>query len=146
MRPGWVHSFYDYWVWAERLLEQTGGWLDDAFLAVDVLLEDEDDQASPPLALHIQRQRLHFPDGSYLSFALAVNDDLEAIDYSFHYALANDEIVWRYDKHLGHEDEDGGDTHVHLGPDERRRPYREVGLGEVLEWAQEDQDRRREAV
>ncbi len=144
MPPGWVHDLIDYWRWLEGVVDQSGGWLDEDYLGVDLVVETDVDPLSPsarPLALSVDRHRMRFPDGSYLSFELSVREDLEQIDYSFHYARMDDMLVWRFDKHPGHEQEDGSDTHVHLGPQDKREPFREVDLSKVLERIRLDQER-----
>lgn len=142
MHPEWVANLHDYWRWAEEAFESCGGWLEDDYLKVEVLTEDETDPNSTPELLTVQRQRLFFADGSYLSFEFRVAFDLELLSYSFHYARESGDIVWRYDRHDGHVLEDGCDTHLHLSDGqggERRVPYREVSPAEVLTWVRDDQ-------
>ena len=133
--PGWVRTLDDYWSWLEDLINASGALLDDEILSVQPLLNTH----SVPVALYVDRHRLRFWDGSYLDLRLAVNADLGQIGYRFHYARQDDALVWRLDRHTGHEVADGADTHIHLGPDERRRPYAEVDLAEVLHLIHGDQ-------
>lgn len=142
MLPHWVQTLDDYWTWVETLLDSTGGWLDATYLQVELLVEDETVPYPRPLVLEVDRQRLRFVDGSYLSFEFSVDAQFSALGYSFHYARADDRLVWRYDKHLGHEAEDGQDTHVHLGAEDVRQPHPEVDLGDVVERIAADQEQR----
>lgn len=144
MLPGWVTGLDDYWRWAEQLFESLGGWLDEGFLSVELIAEDEADPHSRPLVLDVDRQRLHFADGSYLSFEFSIDADLSSLGYSFHYARADGTLVWRYDKHEGHEADDGVDTHVHLGAENKRLPSDEIDIGQVVEYVLLDQERDQE--
>jgi hypothetical protein len=137
VRPQWVQFLDDYWRWIEQLIEGSGAELSNAYLAVQIV-EDHPGSGNPD-ALMVEQQRLTYPDGSYLEFDLSIGSDLDSIDYSFHYARANNAVVWRLDKHIGHEDEDGVDTHIHVGPDERRTPHDEVDLADVLDRVRADQ-------
>jgi len=142
--PGYLHDLDDYWIWIERLVDTSGGYLDaddDLLVVQPVSLDGE----PPWLTLIIPRQRLRFydRDQSFLSFEMAVDSDLQLLEYSFHYARADGALVWRHDKHPGHEDADGGLTHLHL-PDGKRVPDRETNLDEVLWKIQRDQAARSE--
>lgn len=134
MTPGWVIDLDDYWRWLEESLDSTGGFLETAYLVVQPAILDE---GGPWLALLVDRQRLRFHDGSYLSFEFVVNDQLELDEYSFHYARADNSIVWRHDKHLGHEKDDGGLSHLHLPSG--RVPEPETDTEAVLEEVRLDQ-------
>ena len=136
MLPGWVHSLDDYWRWIERLVDESGAYLNQIYLSVQLI---EAGQGGPLLALNVEQHRLVYFNDSYLEFDLSVGADLEPIDYSFHYARADDSIIWRLDKHHGHETEDGADTHIHLPPNERREPHGTVDLGDVLDRIHKDQ-------
>lgn len=142
MIPGYLRDLDDYWVWIERLIDQSGGYFDGPYLIVEPVSID-DDGRPPWLALEIRRQRIRFLDGSYLSFELAVSLDFESLDYSYHYAGADNKLRWRHDKHLGHELEDGGPTHAHLA-DGRRVAEDDVDLNDVLKEIMADLARRAE--
>jgi hypothetical protein len=143
VRPGWVETLDDYTVWLEQVLETCTGHLEEPYLPVERILEDANDEDSRCVLLLVDRHRWRFYDGSYLSCEYSIDEDLEPVRYSFHYARWNDEVVWRYDKHHGHEREDGTDVHVHRGPDERREALdRPTDLDEVLQLINEDQERR----
>ncbi len=137
--PGWIEGLDDYWLWLEEVLEGSGGYLHDDSLAVD-LISDGDEGL--PVALVVHKHRLQYHDGSYLDFHLSVGSDLEPIAYSFHYARSDNKIVWRLDKHRGHEAEDGTDTHAHRddgGGGEYREPHGVVDLGDAIELIRKDQ-------
>ncbi len=135
MTPGWVQDLQDYWSAAEGAIEESGGYLDDGFVVVQPI-ESEPDVW---LGLTLEKQRLNFYDGSYLDFSLSVASDLSTVAYSFHYARWDHQLVWRHDKHHGHENEDGSDTHVHL-PDEVRKPHEGADLFDVLQLVMQDQN------
>jgi Family of unknown function (DUF6516) len=79
------------------------------------------------------------PDGSYLDFRFTVGPSLEMAAYSFHYARFDGQTIWRLDKHPGHEQQDQGDTHIHL-PDDVRKPQEYVDLEDVLGRIRLDQE------
>jgi hypothetical protein len=127
MRPRWVRSLDDYWSWFTEQLANSGGQLeddDDSLIAQMV----EDPDTKERLTLILGRQRLIFPDGSWLEFSLVVNRDLEVVEYKFHYATSDDKLIWRMDRHGGHKDML---CHVHL-PAGRRELSQEVEIDDVL--------------
>jgi hypothetical protein len=126
MRPRWVRSLDDYWSWFSEQLAYSGGQLEDDSLIAEVV-EDPDTKQRQTLILG--QQRLTFSDGSWLDFTLVVNQDLEVVDYSFHYATSDNELIWRLDRHEGHQDML---SHMHLPPD-RREPHEEVEIDQVLD-------------
>jgi len=123
---GWVQNLDDYWKWLESELSSSGGSLNED-LVVQMIESPFD-----PRVLLIEQQRLTFPDGQYLDFTLAVTGDLNALDYNFHFADANDRLIWRYDKHIGHEAEFGTDTHLHVGHEDHREAAGVVEMDQVL--------------
>ncbi len=130
MHPGHVQNLYDYSVWLETVLGASGGYIDpDDILRADVI----DDGFRNALALDVDQHRLRFYDGHYLEFSLSVDLSLEPIDYSFHFAEPDDSLIWRYDKHLGHEAQFGTDTHVHVGSEDNRQASPVVELDEVID-------------
>jgi hypothetical protein len=135
--PGRLRDLEDYWIWLEQLLESSGGHLENDDILV--VQPTSFDGGPPWLSLLVPRQRLRFYDGSYLSFLMVVGADLELLEYRFHYARPDGTIVWRRDKHSGHEAEDGGMTHIHTA-DGKRLPDVETNLDEVLRQIQQDQD------
>ena len=139
MPPGWVNTLEDYWVWIEQLIDSGGGYIADDEVVFIVPVVDYD--GGPWLALNVERSRLHYYDGSYLAFQFVVSLDLLLEEYNFHYARADDTLVWRYDLHAGHEHEDDGRSHVHL-PDGRRRRHEPVDLEHVLNLVKADQAER----
>jgi hypothetical protein len=72
---------------------------------------------------------------------MVVGSDLDLLTYSFHYADPDQAMLWRHDKHPGHEHEDGRESHVHL-PGGKRLPEPEVDFEEVIEEILQDQQRR----
>ena len=127
MRPRWVRSLDDYWSWFSEQLASCGGQLEDDDSLIAEVVEDPDTKER--LTLILGRQRLIFHDGSWLEFSLVVNRDLEAVDYHFHYAASDGQLIWRLDRHRGHDDML---THIHL-PNDRREPYEEVEIDDVLD-------------
>jgi Family of unknown function (DUF6516) len=127
MRPRWVRSLDDYWSWFAEQLASCGGQLEDGDSLIAEVVEDPDTKER--LALILGRQRLFFPDGSWLEFSLVVNRDLEMVEYNFHYAASDGRLVWRLDRHPGHADML---AHIHLPPN-RREPHEEVEIDDVLD-------------
>lgn len=120
---------------AEQLVEGSGGHLEQDVLTVEAV-EDE----GTVVALQVPRQRLDYygRDGSYLSFGMVVDADLELVSYRFHYARSSGELVWREDKHQGHEEL--GPAHVHLpGAEDQPCPTAEVDLEVVFDRIRDDQ-------
>lgn len=128
--PKWVSGFQEYWVWLEKLLDESGGYLVNDYLDVQLLGPDLDD----PDGLLIHDQRLRFWDESFLEFTIVVNESLEAATYNFHYQDREGVQIWRKDKHEGHEEEARGLAHIHDDPGDpdAARAYEEVDLDEVL--------------
>lgn len=127
MRPRWVRSLDDYWSWFSEQLASCGGQLENDDSLIAEVVEDPDTKER--LTLVLGRQRLIFPDGSWLEFSLVVNQDLEVVEYNFHYAASDDRLIWRLDRHRGHADML---AHIHLPPN-RREPHEEVEIDEVLD-------------
>ena len=137
MPPGYVGSLEDYWIWVERLVHDSGGWLED-----DVLLARPlEDSVNPRdwRGLVIERQRVVFADQSFLQIHLVVDEDFELVEYHFHYQDSEGWLIWRKDKHPGHEEEVGGLSHIHRDPKELNQvePFEEVELDEVFRQVQE---------
>jgi hypothetical protein len=126
MRPRWVRSLDDYWSWFSEQLAYSGGQLEDDSLIAEVV---EDPDTEQRLTLILGRQRLIFPDGSWLDFSLVVNKDLEVVEYKFHYAASDDTLIWRLDRHPGHKDML---AHIHL-PSGQRESCDEVEIDDVLD-------------
>lgn len=127
MRPRWVRSLDDYWSWFSEQLASCGGQLENDDSLIVQVVEDPDTKERVTLVLG--RQRLIFHDGSWLEFSLVVNRDLEVVEYNFHYAASDDRLIWRLDRHRGHDDML---VHIHLPPDQRE-PYGEVEIDDVLD-------------
>jgi hypothetical protein len=82
----------------------------------------------------VERQRLSFHDEAFLEFHLVIDEELVGVEYGFHYQNGESHLIWRKDKHPGHE-ELGGLEHIHDDPrhPERARQYREVEMDEVID-------------
>jgi hypothetical protein len=128
--PGYVRNLEDYWAWLDQLIDGSGGALDGPGLEIQALLHETDDTL---VGLDVPRQRLRFPLGTFLEIRLRVNQDLVAEAYTFHYQWFSGELIWRKDKHPGHEHL-GGQEHIHRVPHDPHRadPYHEVDLEEAL--------------
>jgi hypothetical protein len=127
MRPRWVRSLDDYWSWFSEQLASCGGQLEEDDSLIAQIVEDPDTKER--LTLVLGRQRLIFHDGNWLEFSLVVNQDLEVVEYNFHYAASDDQLIWRLDRHGGHDDML---AHIHLPPN-RREPHEEVEIDDVLD-------------
>jgi hypothetical protein len=106
-------------------LDYSGGWLQHEPLIVELIPAVGQQEL---IAIRIPQQRLLFHDGSYLDFQALISDELQPETYSYHFATAENELIWRKDKHVGHPHL----THIHRPPDERE-PYEEVDIEEVIE-------------
>lgn len=102
-----------------------------------VLREDSAELAG----LRVPSQEIKFPDGTRLRMTIVVNEDLEELDYSFDYRVPDKELVWRKDRHRGHEGL-GGLEHIHRGPRGEEQPasYDPVDLAEVIQEIWEHQE------
>lgn len=124
MRPGYVRSLEDYWLWLDALADESGGWLQNAVLVVRPIEPWPEASPSDWIGLVVERQYLDFGDDTALHFGMVVADDFVLTEYSFHYQDLAGNLIWRKDKHPGHEWE----VHIHqLGADEPGS-YREVDL------------------
>jgi hypothetical protein len=126
--PAYVHSLDDYWRWFYLHLDYSGGWLQHEPLQVEIIPDPVTMDPHELVAIRLPSQRLLFHDGSFLDFRLLVNDQLEQEEYSYHFASADDDLIWRKDKHPGH----AHLTHIHRPPNERE-PYEEVDIEEVID-------------
>jgi len=141
--PGYVSSLEDFWLWLEREIDGSGGWLSDTALRVRPITARLDEPPENWAGLVIERHRLHFHDGTFLDFHLVVDNDLVPVEYGYHYQGSVKSLIWRKDKHPGH-DELPGPEHIHQNtadPDEAE-DYSEVDLAEVLDEVREHQANR----
>ena len=136
MPPGYVAGFEDYWTWIEKQIGASGG-----ALVSELIVTPIPDAQSPRewIILMIQTQRIWFPNEYFVEFEMAVNLDLEVTRYSYHYASAAG-MIWRLDRHEGHEDEHGTDTHAHIGCDDNRIRFDYVEIDDVLGLVRLHQD------
>jgi hypothetical protein len=129
--PAHVQTLQDYWLWLDEQIGGSGGYLDEeSWLAVELPI----DVLGNPSAVRVRKQRLRFHDETFLDIRLVVNSSLEPEDYSFHFQRAAGELIWRKDKHPGHEAVIGQLEHIHDDPldPNRVRPFREVELDEAI--------------
>jgi hypothetical protein len=143
LAPPFVRTVDEYWAWLDRTIRRSGGALVDSDeLVVQPILRDDSDEFA---GLRVPSQEIEFANGMRLRMTIVVNEDLEEIDYSFDYRGAGKELVWRKDRHRGHEDS-GGLEHIHRGPrgDERPAWYESVDLSEVIQqiWSHQETGRR----
>jgi hypothetical protein len=131
MPPYHVQTLEDYWHWLDSLIGGSGGYLEPVpYLEVELL-----ERWGDFVGLTVPRQRLVFHDGTFLSFEMTVaKDDLEPVDYSFHFQHEDGRFRWRKDRHDGHERELGCREHIHDNPKDpdKRRRFEIVEMDEVL--------------
>lgn len=128
MPPQHVEDLYDYLSWFEQQLYYLAAILttEDDHLDVQVLGE-------PTCLLIINKQRLKFHNGCYLQFDLRVNDSFEQREYSYHFARADDSLIWRLDKHPVAA-QCPAVVHIHRPPAEHDHiPHAEVEVDEVVQ-------------
>ncbi len=83
--------------------------------------------------LQLRQFEVEYGDGRVLSITLTLDGELAAVRYRFH-LRRHGVLVWRLDKHPGHETEDGGPTHIHLSPlSKDRHPHAPVTFAEVAD-------------
>jgi hypothetical protein len=135
LKPGYVRTLEDYWLWVDTLAGESGGWLDDAALIVRPLEPFPGSGIEDWVGLLVSFQRLTFADGSALWFRMNLDDDLVLAAYSFHYQARDDTLIWRKCNGPGHESEVGGRVHIHRNPSDpdEVEPYHEVDLEEALQ-------------
>jgi hypothetical protein len=138
--PGWVRTLEDYWLWLERLIDQSGGYLENDVLHVRPIgLSDESSQWT---GLEVPKQRVRFHDGTFLDATLVIDQDFVPAEYNFHFARDDGVLIWRKDKHEGHDKQHGRLEHLHLESEEKDpEAFREVDLAEVLDEIRAWQDR-----
>ncbi len=130
MPPHHVQSTQDYWLWLDKLIGQSSGYLDgSSYLDVQTL----EDLNGEPDGLLIEKQRLRFHDRTFLDFRLHLDEDLNCLWYSYHFQHDGGPFIWRKDRHPGHENE-VGEEHVHADPadENAREKFDYVELDEVL--------------
>ena len=134
--PRRFRTLDEYLRWFERLVERSGGALQDPPLKWNFAYTS----SGRLRGLVIYRQQLHFGDGTVLVFSAFVNSQLDCPDYSYHYQSEDGELIWRFDKHGGH---GRMPPHVHNDPShpDRRTSCDEVDLGDVLMRVNEYQHR-----
>ena len=124
----WVDSLEQYATWIRGVIESSGGELVSPLSGVPYLLDAPLQMtlggAEIP-AYVMPGHRLRFPDGSTLDFWLEIartTDGFEYGQYGYDYRGEDRVLIWRYDKHPGHEDV--GETHVHVGGERRTSAMR----------------------
>jgi hypothetical protein len=128
VRPPHVSNLEDYWLWLERLIEESGGWLRETALVVEPIGE-EPSGPDDWQGLIVPQQEVVFGDGSTLTVSMVVDPDLTPTTYSFHFQDVESELVWRKCNRPGHAE---GEYHIHRAPDEVAA-YPQVDMEEALE-------------
>jgi hypothetical protein len=138
--PHWVLGLEDYWRWLDGLIEASGGYLDRPALDVRPIEATEGQWTG----LAVEKQRLQFHDGTFVDITLVIDEDFVPEEYNFHFAAEDVPLIWRKDKHEGHEDQHGRQEHVHI-EDEAKEPdpFHEVDLEEALSEIRSWQDDRK---
>lgn len=127
--PPWVRELPEYWDWLDRLVIESGGYLDHPALVVRPLVRRDGSWAG----VIVETQRVHFHDGTFLSFHVVATDDFQLDSYSFHLQFDDDRLIWRKDNSPGH-DELGQLEHIHRESEEKEsEPFPEVDLEEALD-------------
>jgi Family of unknown function (DUF6516) len=134
VKPDYVRSLEDYWIWLDRIVDESGGWLEEPALIVRPLEPWPDAEPNDWAGLACEQQRLSFADGSSLSISMVLDTSLALTDYSFHYQDDRGRLIWRKCNRTGHEEE-AGRVHIHrpLRDGERVEPHEEVDLEEALD-------------
>jgi hypothetical protein len=112
----WLTTLDEYVGWLEVVIDGSGAYLVEDALQASQMVND----AGEVVALSVYRHHLRFyEDGETLSFDLVVAArDLVLEEYHFDYRTADNTLIWRLDKHAGHEEDVGGLCHVHYDPAE----------------------------
>jgi hypothetical protein len=85
VKPDYVRSLEDYWIWLDRIVDESGGWLEERALIVRPLELWPDAEPGDWVGLVCEQQRLTFGDVSSLSMSMVLDTSLALTDYSFHY-------------------------------------------------------------
>ena len=134
MPPFHIKDEFDYALWVEKTIESAGAFVEGQLLYEAIEIAEE-----VFAGVVIRKHRAKFADGSILTFSIFVNSELEAENYSFDFRLG-EALVWRKDRHPGHESETGGEEHVHRGPGGEDYPDDFPGVeidevvGEILDF------------
>lgn len=128
MPPFHIKDEFDYALWVEKTIESAGAFIEGQ-LVYEAIEIAQEVFAGVVIGKHFAK----FADGSVLKFNMFVNSDLEPERYSFDYRLRGD-LVWRKDRHTGHESETGSQEHIHIGPGEESIPtaFPAVEIDEVV--------------
>lgn len=137
MLPEWVESVPALLAWLEDVGAESGGELiqPDHIGIYKAGIREGPDLGDVEV-LYIDDHRVRFATG-VLIFGMVIeatiaHEYLEVLEYNFHYQDEQGVLVWRYDKHSGHEDVAGGVCHVHLGDDDNIKPSPEVNMDDVV--------------
>jgi hypothetical protein len=128
--PPWVRNVPGYWDWLDRLIIESAGYLDLPALVARPLVRVDGSWAG----VVVETQRVHFHDGTFLSFHVVATEDFQLDSYSFHFQFDDGRLIWRKDNSPGHEEEVGQLEHIHReSEDKEPEPFPEVDLEEALE-------------
>jgi hypothetical protein len=127
--PGHVRTIEDYWVWIDRLLDESGGYVDGAALIVQPV-EDEDGHL---LGLAVPVQVIRFWDDTTMLIAFSVSAELQTLKFAYHYQTDGGQLIWRIDNVGNHL---GGIPHIHRAKarSEVIDEWFETDLGDALEY------------
>jgi hypothetical protein len=130
--PGYVRDLHEYLEWLQDQIEQSGGTLVDDHLIYRFPVGDD---PAWPSRVFIAPHVLDFPIAEVrLWFRLTVTDELELPYYSFDFRHHSGLLIFRKDRHVGHEREVGGMSHLHRDPhdEENVEDFPEVDFDEVM--------------
>mgnify|MGYP003694430053 CR=1 FL=1 len=125
----WVAGLDDFASWIRRVIDDSAvNWFANARSNAQTSRGHARSGRQRRAASHgfvVEDHRIEFPDPArhFLDFSFEMvwtPDVFEYGEYNYDFRQGDGVLVWRYDKHPGHPDI--GDTHVHLGPDERPSP------------------------
>jgi hypothetical protein len=95
--PPRVRDLPGYWDWLDRLVIESGGYLDLPALTARPLVRRDGSLAG----VTVETQRVHFHDGTFLSFHVVATDDFQLESYSFHFQFDDGRLIWRKDNSPG---------------------------------------------
>lgn len=111
----------------------SGGFLVNRTEVQPLAVDDEEEGGDPLRLLIVSNHILNFYDGKFLNFGLTVTQELETLDYAYHYAEIGGRLIWRACMNDHQINILGSMTHVHVGRDDISIVTDEVDFDDIVE-------------
>lgn len=137
VRQTWIQNLQEYWEWLEEVIRDSGGFLVNRPFIEPQAIWDDDSDGRPEdwHVLDVRNHLLLFYNGRFMKFELTVAGDLSVVEYAFHYAEVDGDLIWRACKNDHRIDQLGSETHVHISRDDIAVASAEVDLEDAIEAA-----------